>query len=474
MRIKERFVFIFIILLVIGMVALISVGTKLEKNKYLKSHEFIQSEFDELSNYFSVIRHAIDKIDLKIKNINELYNVDINDGTCTINDGDNNSFVVNSYSSVCENTDSVAHMDLLQALAVTKIMLTNTPSNKFKSVYFISQKGFIISSSSSVAKAIKVDDFEVFLFQRPYILNVENKRFFPKDTFVITGPYEDFVSKENTITFTSKVYRGDRLIGYLNLDIPFASISKYMCDTCSISNEKINKNNLSLDIIVDKHRTDIFYEKDFSLTATFVNVIKEYSIYISFYILFSLLLCSQLNYSYQSRRRKYILNSSYLDELTGLLNRRGFNEKINVLKSAKCRTVAICDIDDFKNVNDKFGHLYGDYVIKEIANIFKQKIRDGDLICRFGGEEFVLVLSTQDANAALLILDRIRKKIESNQFYYEGSKSKVTISCGAAMLENDNANSHELFNSALEQADKHLYRAKSYGKNYVILENFKL
>lgn len=479
MRIKERFIYIFIILLIIGMSVLMSIGTKIKKDEFIKSYDFIQSEFDEYSDYFSIIKKTTKKVDLNITDINELYDVETLNGRCVIKDSESNTFIVNSYSSICEDKSSEAYMDLLQALAVTKIMVRNTPNNNFKSIYFISKKGFIISSTSSLARHLNVDEskdneFENVIFKRPYILNMDKKQFFPNDAFVVTGPYKDFTSKLDTLTFTSKIYRDNRLIGYLNLDVLFSELTKHMCESCNITNDKVNESNLLLNIIVDNHKTDLFYERSFSFWDVSKEIFKDYIFYICFYILLALLVCQQLNFRYQNRRRQYILNSSYRDELTRMLNRRGFNEKSKRMKNSSCRTIAIFDIDDFKKINDTLGHFYGDYVIKEIASVFKNKTREGDLNCRFGGEEFVVVLSTENMNEALVILERIRHGIENNRFYYQGSKSKITISCGAIALMDDDANNHELFAFALDQADRNLYRAKGYGKNNVILEPFKV
>jgi len=178
----------------------------------------------------------------------------------------------------------------------------------------------------------------------------------------------------------------------------------------------------------------------------------------------------------------YILNESERDKLTGLFNRRTFDIKLRRLlkmqrekqegyadsknvdekrkqKGISCTWLVILDIDHFKAVNDTFGHLYGDEVILLISQKMKECFRNTDLLFRFGGEEFVIILEPLPANKAHTILDNFRKTIADHNF---PQISTVTISIGYAMIrENDYPR------TILNLADKALYYAKEHGRNCI-------
>jgi len=343
-------------------------SSQTEKDKYLKAYNFIQRELDDIAQHFNIIKLSASKISLDTNALSENYNVDINGDSCIIGDQNNTTntlgtFIAKSYADICINTQSEEHMELLYALNITKLMLNNTPNKKLKSIYFISQKGFVISSIDSVVKYFNIENFDKILFNRPYILNFESKPFLSDSSFIITGPYDDLITGENTLTFTSKVYRNGESIGYLNLDIPANMFNNKICKNCFLSNRHMNIDNISLEFEVDNITTGVFYEKEFTLTSIFINSIINNYIYISIFIVVSLLVSAQLNMSYQVKRNKRIMNISHLDELTGLLNRRGFTEQVQHLPNADYRTVTIIDIDHFKSVNDHFGHMFGDYIV---------------------------------------------------------------------------------------------------------------
>ncbi|MFB3090510.1 MAG: GGDEF domain-containing protein [Gammaproteobacteria bacterium] len=178
----------------------------------------------------------------------------------------------------------------------------------------------------------------------------------------------------------------------------------------------------------------------------------------------------------------YILNESERDKLTGLFNRRTFDNKLKrllkiqrkkqeeytfsesidekrKLEDSSCAWLVMLDIDHFKAVNDTFGHLYGDEVILLISQRMKKCFRNSDLLFRFGGEEFVIVLEPVSTDQAYTILDNFRQTISDHNFPQIGT---VTISIGYAMIrEND------FPPIILDLADKALYYAKEHSRNCV-------
>jgi len=178
-----------------------------------------------------------------------------------------------------------------------------------------------------------------------------------------------------------------------------------------------------------------------------------------------------------------IINEGERDQLTGLLNRKSFNKRIERLLSIqrddqhrrlkaeseynrreimleeKSAWLAIVDIDHFKNVNDTFGHIYGDEVLLSLSQKLQANFRHSDLAFRFGGEEFVIVLEPIDVGGAARVLERFRKEIEQSDF---PSVGKITVSIGFSKLGIE-----DFPPVVIEQADKALYYVKEHGRNNV-------
>lgn len=155
---------------------------------------------------------------------------------------------------------------------------------------------------------------------------------------------------------------------------------------------------------------------------------------------------------------------SRIDSLTGVLNRRGILEELKIqakqtLEGRFPLSIAMLDIDKFKNVNDVKGHTFGDTVLSEVAKCISEKIRDIDFVGRYGGEEFLIILPNTNHKNAISICQRIRKKIEIHNM---GDDVKVTISGGIASYEND-----DLINF-ISRADEKLYEAKNSGRNKIL------
>ena len=122
------------------------------------------------------------------------------------------------------------------------------------------------------------------------------------------------------------------------------------------------------------------------------------------------------------------------------------------------------DLDHFKNINDRHGHLAGDHVLKEVARLVLARIRDGEVLARYGGEEFALVLAETPLDAACTVAEALRRTIEANAFEFAGERIPVTISCGVALLgETDRAGSE-----LIRRADEKLYAAKRGGRTRVV------
>ena len=170
-----------------------------------------------------------------------------------------------------------------------------------------------------------------------------------------------------------------------------------------------------------------------------------------------------------SSQVKQLEKESNLDSLTKTLNRRALGTYLNTICSKKDTPyelhLIMLDIDDFKIINDTYGHVAGDKILIFIANILKKTLRDGDKIFRYGGEEFVLILNRIDSEHCQKILLRILEVLEKNKLFYKGDTINVTVSMGSTILV-----SEDTPDSLLSRADKALYRAKNEGKNTIRME----
>lgn len=160
--------------------------------------------------------------------------------------------------------------------------------------------------------------------------------------------------------------------------------------------------------------------------------------------------------------------ASSTDPLTELLNRRGFSEKaLQELERAKRfyqpMAVAMCDLDFFKRLNDTYGHDFGDLVLTEFAKVCDKTFRKQDLLARFGGEEFVILLVNTHAKDALVIVDRLRENWQQHAAVLDGQPCASTVSIGLTNLQETDNHVDEL----IKRADGLLYQSKENGRNKV-------
>lgn len=159
---------------------------------------------------------------------------------------------------------------------------------------------------------------------------------------------------------------------------------------------------------------------------------------------------------------------SVTDPLTGAYNREFLQRNLGAeLKAAEARqcpiSIAMVDVDHFKNINDSYGHQVGDVVLKEVASRLRGTIRTDDLLIRYGGEEFIVVLHRADAGRAWEVGERMRLSMQRSLIEADGPKD-VRISVGVAQHR---ADQNETFSDLVKRADKALYQAKANGRNRV-------
>ncbi len=160
------------------------------------------------------------------------------------------------------------------------------------------------------------------------------------------------------------------------------------------------------------------------------------------------------------------------DELTKVYTLRYFQQVLTdevgrYQRYGQKVSILMLDLDDFKKVNDTYGHPVGDITLREFARLVKDSVREVDVVCRYGGEEFAVILPETDDKSALIVAERIRERTEKRVFYIEGHEIKITVSIGVASCPKNAVTVRDLVNAA----DRALYRAKESGKNRV--ESFR-
>ena len=160
------------------------------------------------------------------------------------------------------------------------------------------------------------------------------------------------------------------------------------------------------------------------------------------------------------RERNHLIEIAYKDSLTGLNNRRVLNNIDNY------SAIVICDIDDYKRVNDLYGHIAGDTIIQVISDIIKSNIRENDCACRYGGDEFLIVFKTGSEDYVRNKIETIRQMAESNTLL--PNQYNITVSFGIAINRGND------LEELIEQADEALYESKERGKNQTTVYKSKM
>ncbi len=169
------------------------------------------------------------------------------------------------------------------------------------------------------------------------------------------------------------------------------------------------------------------------------------------------------------KQKKLLEELSITDSLTGIRNRRYFDERI-VEEFEKCRRygktvyILMIDIDNFKTVNDNYGHDYGDHVLIKFTEILQETLRKSDLLARYGGEEFIVAMFETNIEGAKMVTEKIRKRAEENVYLYKNIEIKRTVSIGLSCFPSPVC-PQESIEYIIKEADEALYIAKNTGKN---------
>jgi diguanylate cyclase (GGDEF)-like protein len=253
-----------------------------------------------------------------------------------------------------------------------------------------------------------------------------------------------------------------------NLDRPSLIIGRSSKADIQIDQESVSRNHCK---IINTGKTILLRDLG-STNGTYINdeLVDEYVLRDGDFIkigrcIFKFLSGSNIENAYHEE----IYRLTTIDGLTQVYNKRYFVETLEreIGRAQRYRrdlSLIMFDIDHFKNINDTYGHLAGDYVLKQLAAVIKSRIRREDILARYGGEEFAIVLPEIDSYNAFQFAEKIRKLTEKAVFKFEDTEIPVTISIGVASLSPDVHDPQEF----IKLADQHLYEAKNNGRNCVV------
>lgn len=170
----------------------------------------------------------------------------------------------------------------------------------------------------------------------------------------------------------------------------------------------------------------------------------------------------------EAKYHEEIYRMTIVDGLTQTFNKRHLLEELDreILRArrhARDLCVLMFDIDYFKRINDHYGHLAGDHVLRELARVVQERIRREEIFARYGGEEFSLILPETPLAGARALADELRRKVQDHGFVFQNERIPVTISLGASLLEPTDRTTADL----IQRADEKLYEAKRSGRNRV-------
>ncbi|MET2848152.1 GGDEF domain-containing protein [Vibrio owensii] len=331
-------------------------------------------------------------------------------------------------------------------------------------IHYIDQRGYVISSPDTYAQYFTKELWQT-LKARPFWQKTAQETV--KVTMSGPAPMLDRHDGQ-VVSLTVPIYEkgahqgvlsidfdvddllkaNENLAGKLHIISGMMELPKNIMRVKPIEHERLNAN----------HR--IFYE--YNLWGEFKNLLafEKYSVAVAFFI-YVLSTVALFLVNTQTERR-YFKELAAKDPMTGLLNRRGMQAVWRNKMTKKHVALAVFDIDDFKAINDTYGHDVGDDAIRLVAKCIRDNIRHSDVASRFGGEEFVLAIYDEDFDSMLRILERVRSAISKN------SKRVVaggfTVSGG---VEFKSSSQLESFDELFKVADEKLYEAKSTGKNKI-------
>ncbi|MGF1720397.1 diguanylate cyclase [Vibrio kyushuensis] len=366
---------------------------------------------------------------------------------------------------LCDSTSDVYQRASSQVSLAPILSFMHDLDSYLIGIHYSDKEGYIVSSPDTMAQDVTTEFLDTMKV-RPYWRETAQNR----GEITISGPINSIILGKEVMSMTVPVHSGDEYEGLISLDIdidfllnsrgelssPIRIINR---DRDSVSDSAYWVRELVFEGVVFNHL--IFYDFDLNEEIKRFFSQEKYSLLIILLVyIFSVLVLFYVN---TNAERSHFRDLAARDPMTGLLNRRGFEAFLARTSHQHTFALAVFDIDNFKSINDTYGHDVGDDVICHISEQLEKNIRSDDAVARFGGEEFVVYLKGYDEKQLVQILERVRVAISEKST--EVIEQGFTVSGGAEiMIPTFNLDFNQLF----KLADEKLYQAKTSGKNKLI------
>jgi len=454
-------------------------------DKFQQSFQMVEGRLGELFYQLQAIQYGMSQLSsLRNPSADEI-NLNFKrteDDTCQISkrfshdqmyDFETN-FLVVSDGSGCE-PNTVLHNKITETIKIAPMMTFMAGrAEDVISLYFISMDKFVITSPKYNALVIKPSEFESKLFKRPYMqkvlsVGVENLA----NNIFISGPYADLSLNKDVITFSIAIFMDKKFYGVLNMDILWEDLVAGIDSDFNIINEPnplLGDSILSDPLSFDGIATDLRLVMPNSISDKLTYLITNSLVDIAFYFI-AIVLAGWVLYTLKLRLvSQKLATESHHDPLTGLLNRRGFMSELKSVERHQYYSFMSIDLDNFKHVNDTYGHPVGDEVLIRVTTTIRHMIREKDMFFRLGGEEFGLLIAYNKDNKQIDIFERICDAVANLPHYSDDIEFHVTMSGGA--ITTSSIDQIKSIKSIIKQSDELLYAAKVAGKNRVLYGDF--
>ncbi|EGU52605.1 GGDEF family protein [Vibrio orientalis CIP 102891 = ATCC 33934] len=457
------------------------------KNYYDSVNRDINDEYERVTEALSRASKVISAIDYSFSNYSKSnyilmleHNVQVKDGLCQmwpidallLSEGrhheipavDINYMLVGDASLCDPESDKYKRVSGQVSLAPVLSFLHDIDSYLL-GIHYIDREGYLMSSPDTYARSLTAELLAT-LKARPFWRKTANNR----DLITVAGPAPMPPSSTLVLSMTMPVYEGEVLQGMLSLDISYDELLNThgklagelgIVDTSHLSLPDNAMRQLDLELEGVKGSHTLFYQFDLAKETRNFFIFERYSLAVVIFIyVFSVIVLFFINTRVE---HDYFKELAAKDPMTGLLNRRGLKAFLKTVQHNDYVALAVFDIDNFKAINDNYGHDVGDVVISHVADQITINIRHSDVAARIGGEEFVIYMSGNDKALLQKGMSRVQQAIVATSA--DAVENGFTISGGVEIVTKSEERG---FDTLFKAADEKLYQAKTTGKDKLV------
>ncbi|MFM2591201.1 sensor domain-containing diguanylate cyclase [Vibrio sp. TBV020] len=455
------------------------------KFEYLQEKLRVEQSLEELTQVVNALEYNITALyPLHNEEYVLPHTINLSGITCNFSgvssDGEDYDFLFSGPTEMCD-VNSELYKEAYRRLFIAPSMAYFSKSiESISAIYFLSKDKFIISSPQEFAQAIKGDTFDSVVLNRPYWINtVRHGLTQQQERVVYTGDYEDYMTGLKVVTITKGVYVDGEFKGVLAIDTYLESLlhdklSGYRLSATPGPNLKdLVSFTFSAPVYIHGEHSGLYLNVDEPKRVHIIHIINHEQSQLMILLFAYALAIAFIWYRYTQATQSTLKELAMRDPLTGLSNRRGFEDRLKAQDELRFLGLGVFDIDDFKRVNDQFGHEVGDQVIDHIGSLITDSLRQCDIVARFGGEEFVVAVTGESNELISSIFERIQRDVSLQGYRLKsGERIDVTVSGGVQIYATHHFDNlrHLWSSQGIRKADELLYQAKISGKNQVCID----